>query len=89
MVGYDGGGEPCSALWESFAYHPTILTSWLSYFLTDYLNGNELTCKTVSFDPLIKQKCNGTQTGSLINQKSISAIRLELKLLRRKKGLPS
>ena len=47
---------PYSALWESFAYHPTILTSWLYYFLTDYLNGNELTCKTVSFYPLITQK---------------------------------
>ena len=68
-----------TSLWESFAYCPTILTSWLYYFLTNYLNGNELTCKAVSFDPLITQKCNGTQTGSLINQKFISAIRLEHK----------
>ena len=29
---------------------------------------NELTCEMVSFDPLITQKCNGTQIGSLINQ---------------------
>ena len=69
-----------SALWESFAYHPTILTSWLYYFLTDYLYGNEITCEIVSFDPLITQKCNGSQTGSLINQKFISGIRLGLKL---------
>ena len=42
------------------------------------LNGNELTCEMVSFDPLITQKCNGTQTGSLINQKFIPVIRLGL-----------
>ena len=40
----------------------------------------------VSFDPLITQKCNGTQIGSLTNQKFIPAIRFGLKLPRRKKG---
>ena len=38
------GSDP-NALWESLAYVPTILTSWLYCFLTDKLKGNELTCE--------------------------------------------
>ena len=59
----------------------------LCYFLIDYLNGNLLTCETVSFDPLITQKCYGTQTGSLINQKFIPAIRLAVKLRQLERAL--
>ena len=66
-----------SALWESLACHPTIWTSWLYHFLTDDLEGNVLT--GVTFDPFVTQKCNGTQTGSSINQKFIPSIRLWLK----------
>ena len=63
-----------SALWESLTCHPTIWIFWLYHFLTDDMKGNVLT--GVTFDPFVTQKCNGTQTGSSINQKLIPSIRL-------------
>ena len=68
-----------TALWESLTCHPTIWIFWLYHILTDDMKGNVLT--GVTFDPFVTQKCNGTQTGSSINQKFIPSIMLWLKWL--------